>query len=441
MDYKYEWTPRAIELKKQGKTWKEIASAIHLEYDEGKSGLDIKELVRGQVRRNMDCSVESGSSDIFFEGENSIQAETISQTYNRDGTLEQIKRICVKHGERITPDEVLELHGLDQGLWESLSYTNNNWQMVSREEGKVDLFQSKVKAKPIVKGLAWKDFDEYLKDKIFSNVPPVFNPTQYDPNGEVLEICFPDWHSGLLSWREETGEDYDIKIAVDRFKMCIQDIVERSANRKFSKIVFSTLGDVLHIDNNMQTTTRGTFQQTDGRIAKIAIASCDALIDAVISFGKIAPTEVVYLEGNHDSVSGFMLLLAVSKAFINNDNISFDICPNPRKFRVFGNTLVGWTHGDMNKKYQGKWVLSEARKEFGDCKFVEVHVGHFHTEKTKELPFTEDGDEGIMIRHLPNIASSSSWEHKEGYPKNQKAVLSFVWNLKNGLREVWHSVI
>lgn len=420
-------------------TWSELALEVAEIYKQTADIFRLRDKIRGYVRRQW----AKGEQTYLSNVQNTHNSEETAQSieYNKNGTVSSEKLLNIFNKKDITPEFLLQAHGFDALKWTIISCKNNMWNAVNKYGVQIVNCQSKITVQPTNIGLSFNDIEKWFNEKIFNHKLRDSKISSYSYDGEILEINLPDLHMGSMSWREETGEDYDIHIARQRFIHCMLDIIDRCKNRTFKKIVFITLGDVLHIDNNVQTTTKGTFQQADGRIAKIAIACADILIDAISMLSDIAPVEVIYTEGNHDSVSGFMLLLACSKAFLNNEYVKFDIKPNPRKSRLFGNALVGWVHGDMNKKYIGTWILDEAKEEYGKSKFVEVHVGHLHTENTKELAMTEEVVSGVMIRHLPNIASASYWEHKEGYPKNPKAVISYVWSETIGLREVWHSCV
>ena len=194
----------------------------------------------------------------------------------------------------------MKAHGLDENEWEVVSYKNNLWHAPSKDDARVVMYQSKLTVKPISKELSEKDIDRIFETKRFKYDKPLTKALNYNPKGEVLEICLPDLHSGLLAWRMETGLDYDVHIAKDHFYKGIYDIVKRCEGKQFSKIILVTLGDILHIDNDKQETTKGTFQQTDGRFTKIFDETLDMLIDGITLIGDISKTEVVYLPGNHD---------------------------------------------------------------------------------------------------------------------------------------------
>lgn len=416
-----DWKQKALSMKIDGKSW----TQIYAEFPDISTST-----IRHWVRRQPE-----------YKSTKQEQSSELRQSteLKQDGTIVSEKLITVRDGYDLTPEYVLKAHGLDPIMWEMVSYKNNMWNS-QRTGGVLQVsFQSKITAKPVMPFNPLEQVEEFFKNKKFTSVPSI-KPTQYDENGEVLEICLPDLHSGLLAWRMETGEDYDVHIAEERFRWCLGDILTRCKNKKFKKIIFVTLGDLLHIDNDMQTTSKGTFQQADGRLAKIFDATLEMLIDGIMALAKVAPVDVVYICGNHDRVVGYTLLRATEQAFRNNPHVNFDTTPNPQKYKLVGVNLIGWTHGDMPNKHLGVWLQQSARREYGLSKFAEVHAGHIHSQKATEIKQTEE-DAGILVRHLPTVCQASYWEHQQGYSQSVKTVMCFVWNEVSGLREMWYSNI
>lgn len=431
MDYNCEWHVEAEKLRFDNHlSWREVARGVaHLMPD-----MD-EDTRMEKVRRVLRRSPRYGKTE-----QEDFQRGSVE--YKQDGQIVSEKFITVRDGIDMTPEFILLAHGLDVNKWEVVSYKNNFWNSQVKGGDKQISYQSKLTAKPKTDTITFSDFDRYFQSKTFSNDKPITTATQYDPNGETLEIDLPDLHAGLLAWRMETGGDYDLTIARDRFFSCINDAIDRCKGRKFKKILFVTLGDLLHFDNDKQETTKGTFQQADGRTAKIFDCVLDMLIDGVTMLANIAPVEVIYLSGNHDRVMGYALMKAVEKAFVKDDNVQFDTTPDPQKYRLVGVTLVGFTHGDMPTKNMPSWLQHRARKEYGESKFAEIHAGHFHSVKTIEAKrdFNQtDEIGGIVIRYLPTICNASYWEHQQGYVSGMQSVMSFVWSDTVGLREMWYS--
>jgi len=341
----------------------------------------------------------------------------------------------MENEEDISPEEIIEAHKLNPKQWEVLSYKTNFWQAQAKESKKMLLYQSKLTVKPKIKlEITFEDIDNYFKDKDYSKDKLPTCRFDYDPEGEILEIKIPDLHIGLMAWREETGTDYDLKIVKQRFFQCINDILERCKGRKFKKIVLVLLGDIIHVDNDKQETTNGTFQQVDGRTAKITGCAEDIIVDGITMLGDKAPVEYIYIPGNHDRTIGYMLARSISNVFRNDPNVTFDISPNPIKYRRYGVGLVMYHHGDAPKKNIAELPMKHAREELSHAKFVEINMGHYHDEEVKSV-------NGARVRYFPTICASSYWEHQQGYGAPLKAIVCDIRNEKTGLRDTWYSMI
>ena len=401
---------KVYELSLQGYNAREISKMIGEPY----------EYTRGLIKRQRK---KHGTSRDYLG--NQKTKETHLKKWEK-GVLTFEDAQEISKGENITAEEIMLRNGLDVDEWEVVSFTKNVWQQQGQDGEVVDLCQSKLTVKPRkFVGLTEKDVEELFEHKF---KPMEFKPIKYNIDGEILQIDVADAHVGLLAWRYESGADYDLHICCERFLAGINDIVERSRGRKFKKIYLCTLGDVLHVDNMASTTTKGTVQQSDGRITKIVEFAYDMMNTALLKLRELnAPIEYVYLCGNHDTVVGFCLVKWLEGT---NPDITFDTLPNPQKAIHFGSCLIGLTHGDMPKYNKGQWLFNDYRKEFGESNFVEEHSGHIHTEEAKKY-------NGVMVRSVLAQCGNSYWEHQQGY-RSQRGIQCFVWNEDKGLRETWY---
>jgi len=356
----------------------------------------------------------------------------------KNGQYESDRLIEICEGQTITPEIVLRAHNLDPDEWEVVSYRNNRWHNQVRGGKRLVMYQSKLLAKPRTEGVTFADVERFFAGKPFGEDKPPIEPRQYNPDGETLEIDVADLHAGLRSWGRETGESCDLNITRERFRAAMADVLGRCQGRKFKRIILALLGDLLHIDNNQQTTTRGTFQQADGRTPKIFDVTLNMLIEAIDAFAGIAPVDVVYTAGNHDGTSGWMLIKALEMAYKRDPNVTVDVEPNPQKHKLVGDTLIGFVHGDMPPKNLSGWLQVRARQMATPIRWMEVHSGHEHTDRVRERIQTEDA-EGVIVRTMPTISPASTWEHQQGYDGAVKTVVSFVWSDALGLREMWYS--
>lgn len=427
------WQEQALKIYIRGATWGEITDATEQYFPPDMPLEKRRNMVRDYIRWTKEYKARHAqqTQDDF---------ERSSMEYKSDGSIISEKFITIRDGDEMTPEFILEAHGLKVSAWEVVSYKNNFWNTQIKGGAKQISYQSKLTARPAKEHISLDHIDEFFMGRKF-NKPPT-KALNYDPSGEVLEIDLPDIHSGLLAWRMESGADYDLHIMQERFYQCAYDITDRCKHKKLKKIIVATLGDLLHFDNDNQTTTKGTFQQADGRLSKIFDFTLEMLINFLTILGDIAPVEVIYMPGNHDRVVGYMLLKSLEMAFRSDDRFEFDTTPNPHKYRLVGCTLIGWTHGDMQKQNMPNWLQNQARKEYGESKYAEIHAGHFHSLTTKEVrrDFVQENEVGgVIVRYLPTICNASYWENQQGYTSAIKTMMCFLWNENTGLREMWYS--
>lgn len=323
---------------------------------------------------------------------------------------------------------LIEAHGFNPDEFEIVNAKSSFWGKV----GGKDYFASKISIRPKTETLTIEFLEKWFDEKHTNNYKKPISCTQYDRDGEFLEIDLPDLHIGLKSTKSDTLEDYDIAEARRRFLTAIADILDRCNGRKFSTIYLCPLGDLIHFDNANGTTTKGTLQNCDARFADVFNAAVDVVMEAIDMLCTIAPVELMYVAGNHDKVLGYAVIQCIKKAYRWCDNVTVNATPTSRKIIKRGNVLVGLVHGDMNKNNMAEWIQSDFRKEFGDSKFCEIHSGHYHSQQTIEKS-------GLIIRSLPALCSSSPWEYDSGFNKSLKTLVSFVWHEDRGLRDMWFS--
>lgn len=405
-----------------GKSWNELAEKYSI-----KSG----DTLRGQFRREMerigrsDNKIESSGGDITYR-----ESEEIKQ----DGTIISDRLIKIRDMDSKNPASLMEAHGFDSSKWTLISCKNNYWNgMRPKDAGLLSLYQSKITVKPKTETkLSFSDIDNFFSKKIIPyDYSLKSNVTAYDSKGMVLEINLADLHIGNIG----VGLNNEQSV-YDKVNYVIKDILLRVKNIKLKKIILVQNGDILNFDTKGRTTTSMSHTvTTDGSTnAEMFDEGARVLIYAIDELEKIASVDVVGIYGNHDAISSYMLMKSIEFYYRNNKNIFVDAGHSPRKFRKFGNNLVFWQHGDMSAKNIKSIIQREARKEFGETKFAEIHLGNYHHQQTLE-------SDGIIIRYLPSIAPTDEWHLDKGYTGAIQSVVSFLWDLDKGLREMWFSSI
>lgn len=407
-----EYKEQTIDLLKQGLSSKEIFEQLNDKY----------ELPKYQTFARWVRKVKCNNFP-----KNKISKETT--TYKNGVTTFELEEEII-NGQEVTPELIMNAKGLDPSLWEVISFTKNIWQQQTKQGTKIDLCQSKLTVKPIKDTLGIQYVIDYFNNH---DIKPLeytkVNNTSKECT-ESLVIDITDLHSGLLAWANETGKDYDSKIAAKRMKECIDDIISRLTHNRFKKIYVASLGDILHTDNNQGTTTKGTPQQIDGRLEKIIPRTIQLFEYLLTELRKFAPVEYIYVPGNHDELIGFMFAYSLMKAFVNFDDVTFDVDANPFKARLIGKTLIGFTHGVSKSVRNGDWLVNDFRSLYGQCEVAEVHEGHRHSQDTKEY------NNGVIVKNLPKLCNASAWEHLMGY-RSYACMMCFVYDDIKLNRETW----
>lgn len=354
---------------------------------------------------------------------------------NKDGTQTSTRLIEMAEEDAKDKNFLLQAHGYDVGMWEITSARNNIWQVYSKEDKVQTLYSSRIVVKPR-STVSLDEVKEVFAELDREYEPPIHKPTQYDKNGKMLEINLADLHLGKLAWVGDAGENYDYKIARDRFFYVINDVLTRTAHYKFNKILFVFSNDFYHFDNLDTTTTSGTRMDSDLRWAKLYKVGVEMLIEGIDLLSQHAPVETFYLGSNHDKMTSFYAVCHLDAWFRHNKNININTDAQARKYIEFGRCLIGFTHGDTERKSRiGKLMPIEAREAWGRTLYHEVHAAHFHSEQAiKE-------ENGIIVRHISSPTGTDNWHYEKGFVGAVKKTQSFIWDKELGLTDIIHTAI
>ncbi len=250
----------------------------------------------------------------------------------------------------------------------------------------------------------------------------------------MLEIPIVDLHLGKLCWVMETDENYDYKIARQRYYAVIDDVVERATTRPIEKILFPISNDFFHFDTTTQTTTAGTQLDADMRWPKLYSIGVEMLVTSIDQLRQIAPVEVILIPGNHDRMTGYYAIETLYAWYRNDDDVNIQVDPKTRKYFEYGPTLIGFGHGEKEKGRIWGLMSVEAPKAWGRAKFREWHLAHEHSESSKEA-------HGIILRRLSSITGTDAWHKEMGYVGAIAKQLCYLWHKEKGPYEIWQTVI
>jgi hypothetical protein len=341
----------------------------------------------------------------------------------------------------VTLEQLLELYNIDTLIWEIEKKIINTWEVGTKgPDGKITttpLFQVKawLKKKQVAYDLE-NIRNEFLEDlKRISPKVPLNKKSASNNNGKLLEITVFDLHFGKVSWHEETGENYNINIASERFNNCIDYFIELHKDQNIEKILFPISNDFFNSDRShpFNSTTSGTPQEEDTRWQNTFRKGRELLINNIQKLSQIAPVEVKVIPGNHDYERSFYLGDSLEGWFHNNQNVTIDNNPSPRKYSIFGKNLIGFTHGNNEKVTDLPMIMAQENPvDWAMTHYREFHLGHLHHKKESKFNATNEL-QGVMIRYMSSLSGTDSWHHKKGYIGARKSAEAFLWDSEKGL--------
>jgi hypothetical protein len=273
-----------------------------------------------------------------------------------------------------------------------------------------------------LKGEGLEKFHKKLLEELseLPNLPTTIFREQIIPsdNGHLLVVDPADIHIGKLADSFETGEDYNSQIAVQRVKEGVKGLLEKAKGFNINKILFVGGNDILHIDTPKRTTTAGTFQDTDGMWYRNFLMAKHLYVDLIQELLQVADVHFVFNPSNHDYVHGFFLADIIQTYFKDVDNITFDCSIAHRKYFVYGQNLIGTTHGDGGKIADLPLTMANESPNWSNCKHKYIYTHHVHHKVSKDYQV-------VTVESLRSPSPPDSWHHRNQYA-NIKAIEGFL---------------
>lgn len=314
-------------------------------------------------------------------------------------------------------------------MFELISAKNSKWN-----SGEKTLYSSKITVKPKSLEIRLEDIEIMFNNLSRNYEKPIIEySNDYLSGDKLLLIDISDLHLNLLATMYTTGNEYNCEIAEKLFFYVIYDVLSRTSNYKFNKVIFTIGGDILNSDNLLGTTTKGTPQNNDTHLFDAYNRLQDMTIKAIDVLKDIAPVDVVHITSNHDFVSSWKLAKTIHAWFRNEEKVHVDTSPLPRKYVVFGKTLFVFAH-DANVKELPSIVSDEAREYWSNIDFTEVLLQHLHSE---QVLFEKHN---MRIQRLPTISAGSCWSVENGYGSKRQCK-SFIYDKEDGLTDVIYTPI
>lgn len=228
-----------------------------------------------------------------------------------------------------------------------------------------------------------------------------------------------DPHIGMYSWREETGDDWDLTIAEDTHVRAMAALVEAAPPSESALIV--NLGDLFHYDSlEAKTPASGHMLDADGRYAKMVAVGVKTMRQCIESaLAKHKRVHVINAPGNHDPTGALWLSIALANVYEREPRVTIDRNPSLFAYHRHGKVLLGVHHGHSCKAEKLAGVMAADRaREWGETEYRYWLTGHIHHESRKEYA-------GVTVESFGTLAAKDAYATNGGWRscRNMQAIV------------------
>lgn len=254
-----------------------------------------------------------------------------------------------------------------------------------------------------------------MVDAMFADLPRVSPRKASGTYLADLLTVYPvgDPHVGMVSWPEETGDDWNLQIAEQVHCDAMAELVRAAPKSKQAVVV--NLGDLYHRDGALAETPRSRHPlDVDGRFMKmfrVGVMVMRRCIESALE--KHDRVHVISAAGNHDESTAQALAVALSIAYENEPRVTVDLSPSVFYYYRWGRVLLGVHHGHTCKLPALPGVMATDRaRDWGECKFRHWLTGHVHHQSVTEFP-------GVTVETFGTLAAKDAYATNGGWRSNR----------------------
>lgn len=226
-----------------------------------------------------------------------------------------------------------------------------------------------------------------MVDGIKEDLPRItIMPAPHRVEEDLLnQFVVTDSHFGMLAHREETGADYDLRLAeqllLDWFAAAVAGAPQAHT------AVLAQLGDLLHHDA-LESVTPAHKHVLDAdsrlhKVVRVVIRTLRRVVDMLLQ--KHKHVHVVMASGNHDPASSVWVRELLATIYENEPRVTVDTSPMLYYAYKWGDTALFYHHGHKRSVAQVDATLAGMFREmFGQSKYAFAHVGHLHSDEGRK---------------------------------------------------------
>lgn len=224
-----------------------------------------------------------------------------------------------------------------------------------------------------------------------------------------------DFHLGMLAWADESGDDWDMKIAEDLFSRWFDAAFQKAPDAGTG--VINLLGDLAHFDSlDAVTPASGHILDADTRYQKL-VRYMIRMVRRVADMALVKHKNVrlLIVQGNHDESGMIWLAEMFSTLYDNEPRVFVDTSPDVYKMVQHGKTTLFFHHGHKARFDAIEPVMiAKFRKAFGESVYSYAHVGHLHHQKIVE-------SRNMIVEQHRTLAAKDAYASRGGWMSGRSA--------------------
>jgi hypothetical protein len=240
--------------------------------------------------------------------------------YRADGLMEIQRKIYFDYDEKDkSPEAILRKMGYNPDEWEIIKLRFGTWEVAIKTEDENRLCTTaRAEIKPKQKEITPEEALKVARDLFDSGLKPFKFPVKKKDDrlddDKMLELPAIELHLGKLAWEGDTGQNYDHKIAQERFKTIIEETIDLQQKERCGTCFVTIGSDFFNSDTSTNTTTKGTQMQNDVRWKKMFMIGLKLYTEALLTlkqnFNKV---DIQICQGNHDFETSWYLYVALGQ--------------------------------------------------------------------------------------------------------------------------------
>lgn len=271
-------------------------------------------------------------------------------------------------------------------------------------------------------------------------------PTKVSPEETIGVLSIRDTHFGLKTSHPGPYESYNLEEASNAYQQAAAYLTAKAKRDGVTHLVLPFGSDMLHVDNSVNTTTKGTPQDVDVFWWEAFSAAMKSVI-AVVNHAKkeIGKVTLILEQGNHDYNLSRALAAALEERWPDVEILGGN---NTVKRITYGNTHLFFHHGNDIKPESYLGIIANTYPDsLNPNNYIEVLNGHYHHRNKTTLNGSGDYWESgrLNYRITPALCPSSNWSEANGYSSepgaqlttyNQNSVLAlYEWRAHQHLKK------